>query len=184
VRPDPAEPIVVVAYDPRWPQLFEQERRRVADALGDAVVEQEHIGSTAVPGLAAKPIVDILAGLRTLELPADAIEAMEKLGYEFLGEYGIAGRLFFRKGRPRSHHVHAVLLGSDLWERHLAFRDYLRVHSAEADAYAQFKLKLVRDVGGDRDRYVDGKDAFAAILERRARSWRRRSSFQTGNSVC
>jgi GrpB-like predicted nucleotidyltransferase (UPF0157 family) len=172
VRPDPAEAIVVVDYDPRWPRLFEEESRRVADALDDAVVELEHIGSTAVPGLAAKPIVDILAGLRALELRPGAIEAMEELSYEFLGENGLPGRLFFRKGRPRSHHVHAVLVGSDLWERHLAFRDYLRSNSAEAEAYAAFKLKLVRDVGGDRDGYVDGKDAYAAALEKRARSWR------------
>jgi GrpB-like predicted nucleotidyltransferase (UPF0157 family) len=172
VRPDPAEAIVVVDYDPRWPQLFEEESRRVAAALGDAVAAIEHIGSTAVPGLAAKPIVDILAGLRTLELRPGAIEVMEELGYEFLGEHGLAGRLFFRKGRPRSHHVHAVLVGSDLWERHLAFRDYLRANSTEAEAYAEFKLKLVRDVGGDRDGYVDGKEVYAAGLEERARSWR------------
>ena len=172
MRPDSDEPIVVVDYDPIWPQRFEQERRRVAEALGEAVAEIEHIGSTAVPGLAAKPIVDILAGLRTLELPAAAMDAMGGLDYEFLGEYGLPGRLFFRKGRPRSHHVHAVLLGSDLWERHVAFRDYLRAHPAETDAYAQFKLQLVRDVGGDRDGYVDGKEAYAGALEQRARSWR------------
>jgi len=171
VRPDPDEPIVVVDYDRRWPRLFEQERRRVADALGDAVAEIEHIGSTAVLGLPAKPIVDILAGLRTLELPAGAIEAMEELGYESMGEYGIPERLFFRKGRPRSHHVHAVLIGSDLWERHLAFRDYLRGHAGEADAYGNFKRKLVLQVRGDRDGYVEGKETYAAALERRARSW-------------
>jgi GrpB-like predicted nucleotidyltransferase (UPF0157 family) len=94
VRPDPAEAIVVVDHDPRWPRLYEEESRRIADALDDAVVELEHIGSTAVPGLAAKPIVDILAGLRTLELRPGAIQAMEELGYEFLGEYGLPGRLF------------------------------------------------------------------------------------------
>ena len=172
MRPDPAEGVVVVDYDPRWPLLFEEESRRVADALGDAVAEVEHIGSTAVPGLAAKPIVDMLVGLRTRELPPAAIEAMDELGYEFLGENGIPGRLFFRKGRPRSHHVHAVLVGSDLWERHLAFRDYLRAHAGEAEAYAQFKLKLVGDVGGHRDSYVDGKETYAAGLEQRARSWK------------
>jgi GrpB-like predicted nucleotidyltransferase (UPF0157 family) len=172
VKPDPGEGIAVVECDPRWPLVFEEESRRVAAALGDAVAEIEHIGSTAVRGLAAKPIIDVLAGLRTLELPPGALDAMDGLGYEFLGENGIPGRLFFRKGRPRSHHVHAVLVGSDLWDRHLAFRDYLRANSVEAEAYAEFKLKLVRDVGGDRDGYVDGKEAYAAALEERARSWR------------
>jgi GrpB-like predicted nucleotidyltransferase (UPF0157 family) len=173
VRPDPAEAVVVVDYDLGWPSLFEQESRRVAGALGEAVVAVEHIGSTSVPGLAAKPIVDMLAGLGTLALPSGAVDAMGELGYEFLGEKGIPGRLFFRKGRPRTHHVHAVLMGSDLWDRHLAFRDYLRVHADEADDYAQFKRRLVHDVDGDRDRYVDGKEAYAAALERRARSWKR-----------
>ena len=173
MKPDPAEAVVVVDYDSRWSSLFELESRRVASALGDPVVAVEHIGSTAVPGLAAKPIVDMLAGLRTLELPAGAVKAMDELGYQFMGENGIPGRLFFRKGRPRSHHVHAVLLGSDLWDRHLAFRDYLRVHADEAEDYAEFKRKLVHAVGGNRDRYVDGKDGYAAALERRARSWKR-----------
>ena len=173
MRPDPADAVVVLGYDSRWPSLFEQESRSVAGALGEAVVAVEHIGSTAVPGLAAKPVVDMLAGLRTLALPASAVDAMDELGYEFLGENGIPGRLFFRKGRPRTHHVHAVLVGSDLWDRHLAFRDYLRAHGDEADDYADFKRRLVHDVDGDRDRYVDGKEAYAAALERRARSWKR-----------
>ena len=172
MKPDPAESVVVVDYDPRWPRLFELESQKVASALGDPVVAVEHIGSTAVPSLAAKPIIDMLAGLRTLTLPTDAVEAMDALGYEFMGENGIPGRLFFRKGRPRSHHVHAVLVGSDLWDRHLAFRDYLRSHADEAEGYAEFKRKLVHTVRGDRDRYVDGKDAYAAALERRARSWK------------
>ena len=159
MRPDPAEAVVVVGYDSQWPSLFEQESRRVAGALGEAVVAVEHIGSTAVPGLAAKPVVDMLAGLRTLALPTGAVDAMDELG--------------FRKGRPRTHHVHAVLVGSDLWDRHLAFRDYLRARADEADDYAEFKRRLVHDVDGDRDRYVDGKEAYAAALERRARSWKR-----------
>jgi GrpB-like predicted nucleotidyltransferase (UPF0157 family) len=164
---------VVVAYDPHWPGLFDDESHRVANALGHPVVAVEHIGSTAVPGLAAKPVIDMLVGLRALTLPAGAAEAMDELDYEYLGENGIPGRLFFRKGRPRTHHVHAVLVGSDLWDRHLAFRDYLRAHADEADDYAEFKRRLVRDVDGDRDRYVEGKDAYAAALEQRARSWTR-----------
>jgi GrpB-like predicted nucleotidyltransferase (UPF0157 family) len=172
-KPDASEPVAVVDYDQRWPGVFELERDRVRDSLGDAVVAVEHIGSTAVPGLAAKPIIDMLVGLRTLDSAEAQIGAMEALGYEYLGENGIPGRLFFRKGRPRSHHVHAVLFESDLWERHLAFRDYLRAHPAEAADYAQFKLTLVGEVGGDRDGYTEEKDRYAAALEERARSWRR-----------
>ena len=170
--PDSAEPVVVVQCDPAWPRLFEEERGRIEAALGDAAVAVEHIGSTAVPGLAAKPVIDVLAGLRTLDLTRAQIEAMASLGYEYLGELGIPGRLFFRKGRPRSHHIHAVLFGSDLWERHLAFRDYLRAHPDEAEGYSAFKRRLTAEVEGDRDRYTVGKDAFAAALQARALMWR------------
>jgi GrpB-like predicted nucleotidyltransferase (UPF0157 family) len=170
--PDAAESVVVVEYDPAWPQLYEAEGQRIRTALGDALVTVEHIGSTAVPALAAKPVIDILAGLRTLDLTRDEVGAMESLGYEYLGELGIPGRLFFRKGRPRSHHVHAVLFRSDLWERHLAFRDYLRARPDEARSYADFKRRLAMEVEGDRDRYTDGKEAFAEAMQERARAWR------------
>jgi GrpB-like predicted nucleotidyltransferase (UPF0157 family) len=170
--PDASEPVVVVEYDPAWPRLYEDESERIRAALGDAVVAVEHIGSTAVPGLAAKPVIDVLAGLRTLELPRDSIDAMESVGYEYVGELGIPGRLFFRKGRPRSHYVHAVLHESDVWERHLAFRDYLRAHTDEAESYAVFKQTLAVEVAGERDGYTAGKDAFAAALQERALAWR------------
>jgi GrpB-like predicted nucleotidyltransferase (UPF0157 family) len=170
--PDAAETVVVVEYDSAWPGLYEKESACIRAALGDAVVAVEHIGSTAVPGLAAKPVLDVLAGLQTLDLTRAQIEAMASLGYEYLGEYGIPGRLFFRKGRPRSHHVHAVLHGSDLWERHLAFRDYLRAHPDEAGSYAAFKRRLAVEVAGDRERYTAGKEAVTAAIQARALTWR------------
>jgi GrpB-like predicted nucleotidyltransferase (UPF0157 family) len=170
-RPDPNERVAIVDYDPDWPRLYEEESARLSAALGDVLIEAQHIGSTAVPGLAAKPIIDVLAGLRTLDLTTDNIAAVEALGYEYLGEYGIPGRLFFRKGRPRSHHVHAVLFGSDLWERHLALRDYLRARPDEAASYADFKRRLALEVEGDRDRYTDGKEACVSAMEQRARAW-------------
>jgi GrpB-like predicted nucleotidyltransferase (UPF0157 family) len=172
-KPDPLELVTVVDYDPCWPQVFAEESGRVRAALGDSAVAVEHIGSTAVPGLAAKPVIDVLAGLRTLDLTRAQIEAMEALGYEYLGEYGIPGRLFFHKGRPRSHHVHAVLLGSDLWQRHLVFRDFLRAHSDEAQRYGNLKRNLAAEVGGDRERYLEGKSAFVYDVQERARAWRR-----------
>ena len=170
-KPDASEPISVVDYDPRWAELYDRESESVRAALGAVVVAVEHIGSTAVTGLPAKPVIDLLVGLRMLELPAASIAAMEALGYEYLGEHGIPGRLFFRKGRPRSHHVHAVLFGSDLWERHVGFRDFLRANLDEAQRYGDFKRALAVDVGGDRDRYLEGKEAFASELQERAREW-------------
>jgi GrpB-like predicted nucleotidyltransferase (UPF0157 family) len=170
--PDAAEPVAVVAYDSAWPRLFAEESERIRAALGNAVAAVEHIGSTAVPGLAAKPVIDVLAGLRTLDLTRDQVDAMESLDYEYLGEYGIPGRLFFRKGRPRSHHVHAVLHRSDLWERHLAFRDYLRAEPDESQRYGNFKRNLAAEVRGDRERYWEGKSAFVYEVQERARAWR------------
>jgi GrpB-like predicted nucleotidyltransferase (UPF0157 family) len=170
--PDASEPVTVVDYDTAWPHLFAEESERIRAALGDAIVAVEHIGSTAVPGLAAKPVIDVLVGLRTIELTRKHIGAMESLGYEYLGELGIPGRLFFRKGRPRSHHVHAVLRESDLWERHLAFRDYLRARKDEADSYAAFKKTLAAEVAGERESYTARKDVFAAALQERALAWR------------
>ena len=170
--PDPSEPVAVVDYDSDWPRLFAEEGERIRAALGDAVVAVEHIGSTAVPGLAAKPVIDVLVGLRTIELTRKQIEAMDSLAYEYLGEHGIPGRLFFRRGRPRSHHVHAVLHESDLWERHLAFRDYLRARPDEAKSYAVLKRSLAAEVVGERDGYTARKDVHAAALQERALAWR------------
>ncbi len=119
----------------------------------------EHIGSTAVPGLVAKPILDLLAGLQPLDV-APGVAAMEALGYEYLGEYGIPGREFFRKGGDaRTHHVHAVELGGPQWVRHVAFRDYLRAHPDEAARYGAAKRSAATAVDGDWESYCGGQGA-------------------------
>ncbi len=133
------------------------------EALGAVVVE--HIGSTAVPGLMAKPILDLLAGLDPLDV-APGVTAMEALGYEYLGEYGIPGREFFRKGGDaRTHHVHAVELGGPQWTRHVAFRDYLRAHPDEAARYGAAKRAAATAVDGDWEAYSDAKDTAVEEIE-------------------
>jgi GrpB-like predicted nucleotidyltransferase (UPF0157 family) len=135
------------------------------------VVEIEHMGSTAVPGLAAKPVVDISVGLRTLDVSRDDIAAMERLGYEHLGEFGLPGRLFFRKGREtRTHHVHAVEWGGDHWHRHRAVRDYLRSHREEAERYASEKRRLATEVS-DTQEYWERKQPVVEELFARAWAW-------------
>lgn len=171
-----SDAVTVVAYDPRWPALFDEEKTRIAAALAGSVVAIEHIGSTSVPGLEAKPIIDILVGMRPLEVTDAQIAAMEELGYEYLGELGLPGRLFFRKGRPRSHHVHVVEWGGDQWERHLAFPDFLRRHPDEARRYGELKRRLAIDVAGDWERYMTGKEAYIDEVEERARRGRRARS--------
>jgi GrpB-like predicted nucleotidyltransferase (UPF0157 family) len=109
-----ADSVTIVDYDPQWPARFAEERARLAEAFGDDAIEIEHIGSTSVPGLAAKPIIDIVIGARTVPPPASRITAVEGLGYEHLGEYGIPGRAYFRRRspRPRTHHVHVYAAGA------------------------------------------------------------------------
>jgi len=162
-------PATLADPHPGWADEADGEAARVREALEARAVE--HIGSTAVPGLAAKPVVDLLAGLDSLALDPERIRSMEALGYEALGEYGLPGRLFFRKGRdPRTHHVHAVVHGTDHWVRHLAVREYLRAHPAEAAAYAAEKCRIAAD-SSDRDRYTQEKAAFVEALEGRALAW-------------
>lgn len=150
----------LAGYDPRWAGLFEEERARLADALGDSVVDIQHIGSTAVPGLASKPVVDILVGLRQYPPNPLRIAVLSGLGYEPRGEAGVAGRLFFRKGAPRTHHVHATLFESGFWASHLRFRDLLRARPQLALAYEQLKRMLESTVGDDRVLYTEAKSAF------------------------
>jgi NAD-dependent deacetylase len=164
-------PVEVVDYDPAWPVLYEEEAARVREALGSAVVEIEHMGSTAVPGLAAKPVIDVSVGLTQLDLSGEQIDAMEGLGYEYLGEFGFPGRLFFRKGRERrTNHVHVVEWGGELWHRHRAFRDYLRAHPDEAARYAHAKRQIAAE-SADTRAYWERKRAFADELFARAWRW-------------
>jgi NAD-dependent deacetylase len=171
LRP-PRGPVVVVDYDPEWPKLYEEESERLRAAFADIAVEIEHMGSTAVPGLAGKPVIDISVGLSTLDLTKEQIAAMEGLGYEYLGEFGLPGRLYFRKGEATStHHVHAVEWGGEHWRRHLAFRDYLRAHPAEARDYGEAKRRLAAEVEHDWHEYVARKNVFADGLFGRAWAW-------------
>ena len=155
-------------HDSAWAERFEEERIRLAGVFDGQVVGIEHIGSTAVPGLCAKPIVDVLVGLRTLELSDEQIAAMETLGYEYLGEFGRPGRLFFRKA-PRTHHVHVVQHGGQHWERQLVFRDALRTDAEERQRYDAFKRRLAAE-GHPRDVYTELKTPFIREIEERARA--------------
>jgi GrpB-like predicted nucleotidyltransferase (UPF0157 family) len=129
----------------------------------------EHTGSTAVPGLAAKPIIDILAGLRTEDARPAAIAALEAAGYVHRGEQEIPGRDFFRRGDPRQFHVHLTAVGSAFWTDHLAFRDWLRAHPDSAAQYAELKLRLAARFPRDREAYIAGKTNFVADVLRVAR---------------
>ena len=150
----------VVAHDSRWAELYLEEEKRLRHALGALPLALEHVGSTSVPGLAAKPIIDILAGRDAAIPPLTFVPAIESVGYEHRGENGLPGREFFRRGSPRSYHIHLVIIDSALWRHHIAFRDRLRADPALAAEYAALKLSLAERFPRDREAYMDGKDAF------------------------
>ena len=155
--------IVVVEYDPSWPARYERERASIVEALGDVmegVAGIEHVGSTAVPGLAAKPIIDIIVGVRELAAGERCVQPLEGIEYEYLGEAGIPGRLYFRKGQPRSHHLHMVAHGSEFWQRHILFRDLLRERPAVAREYEALKRELALQYRTDRLAYTEAKTPF------------------------
>jgi GrpB-like predicted nucleotidyltransferase (UPF0157 family) len=161
--------------DPLWPVEFEREQADVVRALGDVLLALHHIGSTAIPGLRAKPVIDMLAEVRGLAELDGRQEQMEALGYECLGEFGISGRRYFRKDDSagnRSHQIHAFESTSPQIERHLAFRNYLRAHPARAEAYEELKEKLAERYCHDLPCYTDGKDEFILQIDREAAAWR------------
>ncbi len=164
--------VVVTEYDPDWPARFEAEAEGLARVFGPQAIGIMHIGSTSVPGLAAKPVIDIMPVVRDITAVDSLNAAMERLGYEAMGEYGIAGRRYFRKGATaRRYHVHVYEAGSAEALRHLAFRDFLRAHGDIARRYGALKAELAACFSGDIEAYMDGKDPFIKKTERDAIAW-------------
>jgi GrpB-like predicted nucleotidyltransferase (UPF0157 family) len=159
----------VVPYDTTWPLEFEAEMARIERACDGLPIRLEHIGSTSIPGLAAKPVIDILAGRPGTVAGSAYVAAFKQLGYEHKGAYGIPGRNYFRKGTPRTHHVHLVSWSSDLWRDHLLFRDYLRTHPEIAREYETIKRELATMYLQDKEKYTDAKGPFVRSIVRRAR---------------
>jgi GrpB-like predicted nucleotidyltransferase (UPF0157 family) len=163
------EPVRVVAYDPGWPERFEQERIAIQAAIGDAVTGGiHHVGSTSVPGLAAKPVIDILAGVDDLESSRACFEPLTRLDYVY-APYRRDEMHWFCKPDPsrRTHHLHLVPTGSKRFRDELAFRDHLRSHPEDRDAYAELKRDLAVRFEHDREGYTAAKAAFIVGLIKR-----------------
>jgi GrpB-like predicted nucleotidyltransferase (UPF0157 family) len=154
-------PVEVTAYDPRWPWVFAGLRDQVATTLGPLAQRIEHVGSTAVPGLAAKPIIDLDV---VIAAPGDLPEVVTRLatlGYRHEGDLGIKGRdAFASPAAAPAHHLYVCPADSRELARHLAFRDYLRSRPEQARAYAELKRSLAARFRSDRDAYARGKTAF------------------------
>ena len=167
-------PVKVVDYDQNWPLLFEGEKARILSVIAKKVVAVEHIGSTAVPDLGAKPIIDIMVGICHLSDAQDCIEPLEAIGYEYAPEYenSIPERRYFRKGPsnvPNKHyHLHMVEYSGDFWRRHLLFRDYLRAHPHVAKEYYRLKKELAAKYRSDREAYTEAKTLFIESIVAKA----------------
>jgi len=159
-------------YSGLWKRRYAQEQKRLGAALGNHRYTLEHIGSTAVPGLDAKPIIDMALQIPSLKRLPLWIAQLEKAGYAYQGEYGLPGRHFFTRGTPVTHHLHLVGRDCEHWDRWLLFRDYLRARPAEAARYNAFKRALARKFANNRDAYTKAKTPLINRLLVTARKWR------------
>ena len=152
-----------------WAELFEAERLRLKAVLGDGVTV-EHIGSTSIPGLKAKPILDIGVGVEDFDAAFAFVEPLKALGYTFRGEQGIPRRHYFVKGPDdnRTHHLHMLERTNTEWRKLLFFRDYLRAHPEALGQYQQLKMQLAKQFPKDREAYTDGKNTFIQSILNRA----------------
>ncbi|MFM2303534.1 MAG: hypothetical protein RLZZ135_943 [Cyanobacteriota bacterium] len=166
--------IIIVEYNLVWQLLFQEEVTRIGKVLDTTFITRiEHFGSTAVPGLAAKPIIDLLIGVRSLFTAKQlVISPLESLGYAYWRDNPDPQRMFFVKGlppnSPRTHHIHMVEPDSILWER-LLFRDYLRQHPDEAKNYAQLKRQLANRFANNREAYTQGKTKYIQSIMKKVR---------------
>jgi len=156
---------LLVAYDPLWPAAFEDEKLRLVEALGPVVKGIEHYGSTAVPGLCAKPILDIMVGISSLSEWEECRPALEALGYDYAEGAGVPGHYIFGRGRDRTertHLVHVVEYQGESWRGSLAFRDALRSDAGLRESYAQEKERAAAAAPGSRAAYNLRKGPFIA----------------------
>ncbi len=168
--------VVIVEYDPRWPVMFQHEAERIGRVLpSDVLLGVEHIGSTAIPGLSAKPVIDILVSVVSPLVIEEVVAGLSTLGYEYQGEREIPGWHFFRKGAVkfrRTHHLHLMEAGHVKGQEALLFRDYLRACPDEAQHYETLKRTLAARFHSDRQAYTDAKSDFIAAALRKAQERR------------
>jgi GrpB-like predicted nucleotidyltransferase (UPF0157 family) len=154
--------VQVVAYQPEWAESFRREAVRLRSALGSAVSQIQHVGSTSVPGMIAKPIIDMIAAVERLASASTLVPVLERLGYEHRPGNPVPGRLFFALG-PRTHRTHHLSLAevdSSFWHEHIAFRDCLLAYRRVAEEYASLKKRLAAQFRRDRPSYTAAKEEF------------------------
>ena len=170
--------IEIVDYDPQWAVLFEEEKSRILDVIEHIIVEVEHIGSTAVVGLGAKPIIDIMVAVTHLSDAERCIEPLRSIDYEYVPEHevSIPERRYFRKGHPpkeQHYHLHMVERTSDFWKNHLLFRNYLRGHPEAVQEYCELKKMLAVKYCPHREAYTIAKTSFIESIVAKAKAKRK-----------
>lgn len=165
--------VEVVPYNPEWPALFQAEAKEIGGIFQHALQEIHHIGSTAIPGFTAKPVIDLMPAVDDLHVVDKKQSEMEALGYIAYGEHGIKERRFFTKdiAGVRAFHVHFFVKDSLHYHRHLAVRDYLIADKEARISYGSLKQALAREYPYSMDDYIQGKHEFVQLLEQRALSW-------------
>jgi GrpB-like predicted nucleotidyltransferase (UPF0157 family) len=156
-----------------WKAMFESERAALAELLPGSILNIQHVGSTAIPGMVAKPIIDIAVAVETFEGAFQCVALLEKHGYSYRGEFGISRRHYFVRGEPHLFHLHMLELTSEEWWRMLAFRDYLRANPEAAGEYAALKINLAQVHADDLNTYTQKKSPFVLRVLRLARQDRR-----------
>ncbi len=165
------EPIQIVDYDPAWAIDFARLRLHLLATVEDIALAVEHVGSTAVPCLAAKPILDVDVVVASVSQVQAVIARLAEIGYMHLGDLGIAGReAFASPSNTPVHHLYVIVKGSEPWRNHIQFRDYLREHAEAAEAYARLKRSLAEKFRNDRDGYTGAKTDFVDEILRKAKT--------------
>ena len=160
----------VVSYNPNWKDMYKEESEKIKNVLSDIIIDIHHIGSTAIPGIKAKPVIDILVEVKNIEEVDKYNHKMKELGYEAMGEYGIPKRRFFRRGGvKRTHHIHIFQLGNEEIERHINFKEYLIAHPDKAREYSKLKEKLANKYTYDVENYTNGKSDFIKEIDKKAK---------------
>ena len=178
-----SDKVEIVPYDSEWPALFNGLGVKFREALGDVALRIDHIGSTAVPGLAAKPIIDIQISVASFQSIDPFRLPLERLGYTFRADNTELTKRYFREapGTQRTH-IHVRRAGSWAEQFALLFRDYMRTHESDAARYAQLKRQLAEQYGYDRDGYTDAKGPFIWEVMDRADRWSQEVGWESGPS--
>lgn len=160
----------LVSYDPEWEIFFNNEKNRIRKSIGHIVLAIEHIGSTSIKNMCAKPIIDIAIGLEKYDDGFKCVEPLRRIGYLYLGEHGVQGRHYFRTDSDIVKcHIHIFEISSTEWESHIMLRDYLRNHEKEAKEYTLLKYGLKQKYGDDREKYTEAKAEFISKILKKAR---------------